>query len=74
MAGVAVNNEKNTPDIGSRLEAIRLKADISHEELAHRIGLSRSTYFDVKAGKGGKDSVQKTLHYLARLAQSEESE
>ena len=50
--------------IGARLDAIVFRKGISHEELAHRIGISRTTYFEVKAGRGGRKARVKTEYYL----------
>jgi hypothetical protein len=41
-------------DLGPRLNAAAEAAMISHREQAGRIGIGRSTYFEVKAGRGGK--------------------
>jgi hypothetical protein len=54
--------------IGERLDDARLNADISHEEQAARIGISRSAYFEVKAGRGGRKSRRSTEKYLKGLA------
>jgi hypothetical protein len=53
-------------DLGGRLDELVLRLDISHEELADRIKLSRSTYFEVKAGRGGRSSRRKVEAYLAK--------
>jgi hypothetical protein len=61
--------EKEQPHLGlgERLDEARLLENISHEEQADRIGISRTTYFEVKAGRGGQDSKRKTELYLSRL-------
>ena len=41
-------------DLGPRLDAAAEAAMISHREQAGRIGIGRSAYFEVKAGRGGK--------------------
>jgi hypothetical protein len=53
--------------IGARLDEARLLADISHEEQAVKIGISRTVYFEVKAGRGGRRSRRKTEIYLNNL-------
>jgi hypothetical protein len=51
--------------IGERLDDAAI--DIGHLEQAHRIGISRSSYFEVKAGKGGKKAKRKAELYLASI-------
>jgi len=54
--------------IGERLDEIVLgDKSLSHEELADRIGISRTTYFEVKAGRGGRKAKKKTEIYLKLL-------
>lgn len=53
--------------IGQLLEETTIKQSISHEELANRIGISRSSYFAVKAGGGGKKSIAKVRIYLSSV-------
>jgi hypothetical protein len=50
-----------------RLDTAKKLENISHEEQAHRAGLGRSTYFEVKAGRGSDDAKQKAEGYLAKL-------
>jgi len=50
--------------IGDRLDDVALAENISHEEQASRIGISRTAYFQVKAGRGGKRSKGKVMNYL----------
>ncbi len=56
-----------TQDIGSRLDEVVHHLNISHEALADLIGVSRTTYFEVKAGRGGKRSRHLTETYLSEL-------
>jgi hypothetical protein len=56
--------------LGERLDEAKIAADISHEEQAHRIGLSRTVYFEVKAGRGGRGARRKTEKYLVDLPQT----
>lgn len=53
--------------ISERLDEAVLHEDISHDEQASRIGIGRTTYFEVKAGRGGRKSRQKTELYLSRV-------
>lgn len=54
--------------IGEQLNAIvAASEEISHEEQAFRIGISRSTYFEVKGGRGGREAILKTREYLKRV-------
>ena len=53
--------------ISDRLDDAAEHERISHEEQAHRIGISRTAYFEVKAGRGGKKSRRKTENYLANV-------
>jgi hypothetical protein len=53
--------------LAERLEDDRLKARLSIEEHAHAIGISRSTYFEVKGGRSGKRSKRLAEIYLDRL-------
>ena len=48
------------PEVGARLEAASDSAMISHHEQAARIGIGRSTCFEVKAGRGGKQARRRT--------------
>lgn len=50
--------------LSERLDDAASRKDISHEEQAHRIGISRSMYFEVKAGRGGKKVRAKVYLYL----------
>jgi hypothetical protein len=49
-----ISSRMGAKTIGDRLDEIALLEDISHEEQADRIGISRSMYFEVKAGRGGR--------------------
>jgi hypothetical protein len=55
------------PDLGARLDAASDSALISHHEQAARIRIGRSTYFEVKAGRGGKRSRRRAEEYLRSL-------
>jgi hypothetical protein len=54
--------------LGARLNEITVLKGISHEELANRIGISRSAYFEVKGGHGGAKSKAKAELYLSHLS------
>jgi len=56
-----------SPTISERLDEATVDEGISHEEQAHRIGISRTVYFEVKAGRGGRKSRRKTENYLSRI-------
>ena len=51
--------------IGEQLDEIALIENINHDELLHRIGISRSRYYEVKAGRGGKKSKAKVRRYIS---------
>ena len=53
-------------DLGPRLDAAAKAAMISHREQAGRIGIGRSTYFEVKAGRGGKRARRRADQYLRK--------
>jgi len=53
--------------ISQRLDDAALHQDISHEEQAHRVGISRAAYFEVKAGRGGRRSRRKVDLYLSSV-------
>jgi hypothetical protein len=53
--------------ISDRLDDAATHRGISHEEQASRIHISRTAYFEVKAGRGGKKSRRKTENYLSRV-------
>jgi hypothetical protein len=55
------------PDLGARLDGASDSALISHQEQAARIGIGRSTYFRVKAGRGGKKARRRAEEYLHSL-------
>jgi len=59
----AVIREKS---LGELLDEIVLEGTVSHEQLAENIGISRSAYFEVKAGRGGKKVKSKTRLYLSK--------
>jgi len=54
-------------DLGARLDAASDSAMICHQEQAARIGIGRTTYFEVKAGRGGKQARQRAEEYLRSL-------
>jgi hypothetical protein len=56
--------EKSIAEI---LEEAAIKEDVSHEEQAARIGISRAAYFAVKAGRGGKKVRKRTQLYLEHV-------
>ena len=62
------NNAFSAPPktISERLDDAVLKENISHEEQAVRIGIGRSTYFEVKKGGGGRKSKRSVELYLSR--------
>jgi len=53
--------------VGEKLEEVAARENISHEEQAERIGISRSAYFAVKAGGGGTRVRQRAALYLQRF-------
>jgi hypothetical protein len=55
------------PDLGARLEAAAHLVLMTHEEQATRIGIGRSTYYEVKAGRGGKKARRRAEAYLRSL-------
>lgn len=58
-----------THDLGALLDAEAHRLNISHEQLAAKIGISRTTYFDLKAGRGGKRSRRLAQAYLSHRDQ-----
>jgi hypothetical protein len=59
------HSEVSVTTISARLDQAADQEGISHEEMAHRIGVSRTTYFEVKAGRGGKKARRKVELYLS---------
>jgi hypothetical protein len=56
--------------LAHRLEEAVARLDITHDELARRIGIGKTTYYAVKGG-GGKTSTQlKVEQYLHKLNES----
>jgi hypothetical protein len=55
------------PDLGMRLEAAARLVLMTHEEQATRMGIGRSTYYEVKAGRGGKKARRRAEAYLRSL-------
>jgi hypothetical protein len=55
--------------ISQKLDEIILREDISHEELASRIRVGRTTYFEVKAGRGGRKAKKKIDIYVSHWYQ-----
>jgi hypothetical protein len=66
-SGTAIHKAPDGKSLSEKLDEAALHEDISHEEQAHRIGLSRTTYFEVKTGRGGKKARTKTALYLSRV-------
>lgn len=54
-------------DLGARLDAASESEMISHQEQAGKIGIGRSTYFEAKAGRGGKKGRRRAEEYLRSL-------
>ncbi len=62
------SSQRSEPkSITERLDEAAIDEDITHEEQAHRIGIGKTAYYDVKRGKGGKKARMKTEHYLNRV-------
>ena len=53
--------------IADRLDRFKAEVNTTDETLAEDIGLSRSTYFDVKRGRGGKVSIAKVEAFLSHF-------
>jgi hypothetical protein len=64
VAAEASQSRSPSKTIGERLDEAADKEDISHEEQAARIRISRTAYFQVKAGRGGKKSRKRAELYL----------
>jgi hypothetical protein len=64
----------SVPKIGDKLDDIVLREDVSHEELASRMGLGRTTYFEVKAGRGGRKSKKKVQNFIDEWNQKHKSQ
>jgi hypothetical protein len=58
---------KTEKSLSERCDDLCLNENISQEELAARMGLSRSTYFAVKAGGGGRKAKAKAERYFRSL-------
>ena len=50
--------------ISEKLDDIVMHDEISHEELASKMKLGRTTYFQVKAGRGGRKSKKKVEIFI----------
>jgi hypothetical protein len=64
VAAEATEGHPLPKTISERLDEAAAKEDISHEEQAARINISRTAYFQVKAGRGGKKSRKRAELYL----------
>jgi transcriptional regulator with XRE-family HTH domain len=53
--------------LGERLRGLRLRRDITQENLAERAGLSASTIKGLEAGRGRLDSLVAVLRELGQL-------
>lgn len=53
--------------ISDRLDEAVVLEDINHDEQARRIGIGRTTYYEVKNGRGGIKSRAKIENYLRRV-------
>ncbi len=51
--------------MSQKLDEIILREDVSHEELASRIKIGRTTYFEVKAGRGGRKARRKVENFVS---------
>lgn len=56
-----------TKSMSERLDEAAIREDITHEEQAHRIGIKRTAYYEVKKGAGGKKARIRTENYLKRV-------
>ena len=59
------------PPLALRLDEAVARLDITHEELARRIGIGKTTYFAVKGGAGKRSARLKVERYLRKLNESE---
>jgi hypothetical protein len=57
--------------ISEQLDEAAINENISHEEQAFRIGIGRTAYFEVKAGRGGRKARTRALNYLSALKQKQ---
>jgi hypothetical protein len=64
-SALPVRGAAPTKSLAERLDDAAI--DTGHEELAHRIGVSRSSYFEVKRGGGGRKARKKVEGYLRIL-------
>lgn len=63
----AMTDEAITKEIGSRIEQIRLEADLSQAKLAAELGISAKTYRAVINGNGKFELVIGVLRALKKL-------
>ena len=66
-------SESATPtlSLAHRLDEAIARLDITHDELARRIGIGKTTYFAVKGGDGKRSTQLKVERYLKKLESSE---
>jgi hypothetical protein len=62
---------EETPSISHRLDEAIAILDITHDELALRMGIGKTTYFAVKAGRGKKSTQLRVAQYLKKLNKPE---
>jgi DNA-binding XRE family transcriptional regulator len=59
------------PVIAHRLDEAVARLDITHDELARRIGIGKTTYYAVRKGEGKRSTQLKVERYLDKLNKSE---
>lgn len=63
----AMTDEGIAQELGSRIEQMRLEANISQEQLAEEVGITRKTYRNLINGNGKFQSVIAVLRALKQL-------
>jgi len=57
--------------LAKELDELVARLDITHDELARRIGIGKTTYFEVKSGGGKRSTRLKVEQYVQKVNKSE---
>ena len=63
----AMNNQAIAVEIGHRLAQLRLEKNLSQQQIADEIGMSRMGYANVEKGAGKFENIIAALRALGRL-------
>jgi hypothetical protein len=71
LAQPSVHKVEGSSTLSKQLDELIARLDITHDELARRIKIGKTTYFAVKAGGGKRSTRLKVEQYVKKLNESE---